>query len=207
MTKTDSTITPRFKHLSDMERGELCAYVKLGLSFTEIGVKMNRHKSTISREHKRGSVQQINKNRKAFTAYFPDAGACVYRENRTNCGAPSVVMKARSFLRFAETKILKDNWSPDAVVGMAKRSPEWKNSFIPCTKTIYNLIDTGELSVINIDLFLKVKRSTKKKRPHEINALWDRVSRRAAHQLRPVKNLDTGKSIPLLERNPMTRHY
>lgn len=168
MTKTDSTITPRsFKHLSDMERGELNAYVKLGLSFTEIGVKMNRHKSTISREYKRGSVQQINTNRKAFTAYFPDAGARVYRENRTNCGAPSVVMKAWSFLRFAETKILKDNWSPDAVVGMAKRSPEWKNSFIPCTKTIYNLIDTGALSVINMDLALKVKRSTKKKRPRE----------------------------------------
>ena len=87
MTKTDSTITPRsFKHLSDMERGELNAYVKLGLSFTEIGVKMKRHKSTISREYKRGSVQQINTNRKAFMAYFPDVGARVYRENRTNCG-------------------------------------------------------------------------------------------------------------------------
>jgi IS30 family transposase len=153
--------------LSDTERGELYAYAKMGLSFTEIGVKMKRHKSIISREHKRGSVQQINTNRKAFSAYFPDSGARVYRENRSNCGAPSVVMKAWSFLRFAETKILKDNWSPDAVVGMAKRSPEWKNSFIPCTKTIYKLIDTGALSVINMDLALKVKRSTKKKRPRE----------------------------------------
>ena len=43
----------------------------------------------------------------------------------------------------------------------------WKNSFIPCTKTVYNLIDTGALSVINMDLALKVKRSTKKKRPRE----------------------------------------
>ena len=40
---------------------------------------------------------KFNTNRKAFTAYFPDAGARCYRKNRTNCGAPSVVMKAWSF--------------------------------------------------------------------------------------------------------------
>ena len=72
MTKTDSTITPRsFKNLSDMERGELNAYVKLGLSFTEIGVKMNRHKSTISREYKRGSVQQIKPTERLLRPIFP----------------------------------------------------------------------------------------------------------------------------------------
>ena len=107
-------------------------------------------------------------------------------------------------MRFAETKVLKKTLvAQDAVVGMAKRSPEWKNHFIPCTKTIYNLIDTRALSIINIDIALKVKRSTKKMRPRENKRIMGPSSRRAALKLIPVKNLDAGKSTPLLERNPI----
>jgi IS30 family transposase len=76
-------------------------------------------------------------------------------------------MKAWEFLRFAEKNILESKWSPDAVVGLSKRLLEWRNHYIPCTKTIYNLIDAGALSVIHMDLALKVRRSTKKKCPRE----------------------------------------
>ncbi|WP_257347665.1 IS30 family transposase, partial [Pseudalkalibacillus decolorationis] len=152
-----------FKHLSDSERGEISAYLKLGLSLREIAKRTNRDVSTISRERKRGSVTQLDTNRKPSINYFSDTGARVYKENRQHCGAQSIVMKAWEFLQFAGKKILEDKWSPDAIVGYAKRATTFNNTYIPSTKTIYNLIDQGKLSVRNLDLAMKMRRSTKKK--------------------------------------------
>ncbi|HLR69643.1 MULTISPECIES: hypothetical protein [Bacillaceae] len=74
-----------------------------------------------NRELKRGTVEQIDTNRKLYKKYFPDAGARVYEENRRNCGAPTILMASWEFILFAKKKILKDNWSPDVVVGHAKK--------------------------------------------------------------------------------------
>lgn len=161
--KQSNTNGRTFKHLSDTERGELSAYHATGLSLREISRRMQRNVSTLSRELKRGAVTQIDTHRKPFTKYFPDVGARVYQENRRHCGAPSCVMKAWSFLRYAEEKILKNHWSPDAVVGHARMNSEFEGTYMPCTKTLYNLIDEGKLSVINLDLAMKTRRSTKKK--------------------------------------------
>ncbi len=159
--------TPKrsFSHLNETERGELSAYLKVGLSQRKIAQKMNRNVSTISREIKRGSVQQLNTKHESIIKYFPDTGARVYSENRTFCGAHSTTMKAWDFLRYAEEKILKDKWSPDAAVGYAKRLPQFEGAYIPSTKSVYNWIDQRKLSVINMDLAMKLSRSTKKKKP------------------------------------------
>lgn len=158
-----STKTRTFKHLTNSERGEISAYLKLGLSLRDIAKKTGRNVSTISRERKRGSVAQLGTNRKPFTRYFPDTGARVYKENRQHCGAQSVVMKAWDLLRYTEKKILEEQWSPDAIVGHAKKLSQFKDSYIPSTKTIYNLIDQCKLSVRNIDLEMKLRRSTKER--------------------------------------------
>lgn len=166
MAQAHSTTQSRsFKHLSDTERGEIFAYLKMGLSLRAISKKTGRSVSTISREVNRGSVPQLDTNRREVVKYFPDVGARVYQENRLHCGAPSVIMKSRNFLRFVEEKILVDHWSPDAVVGLARRLPAFQEVFIPCTKTIYNWIDQGKMKVINLDLAMKVSRSTHKHKP------------------------------------------
>lgn len=76
-------------------------------------------------------------------------------------------MKAWEFIRYAEEKIIKEKWSPDAVVGYASRLEKYE--YIPSTKTMYNWIDEGKLSVINMDLAMKLRRSTKrvKSRKHK----------------------------------------
>lgn len=154
-----------FSHLTEIERGKIAAYLDEGLSIREIGRRIGRAASTISRERRRGSIQQIDTNRKPFTKYFPDVGARVYDENRANCGAHSTVMKAWEFTCFAEVKILEKKWSPDAVVGYAKRHVKFE--YVPSTKTLYNWIDEGKLSVINMDLAMKLRRSTKTKKSRE----------------------------------------
>lgn len=74
-------------------------------------------------------------------------------------------MEAWEFIQLAEDKILKEKQSPDAVVGSAKRHEKF--DYIPSTKTLYNWIDEGKLSVKNIDLEMKLRRSTKGKKSRE----------------------------------------
>ena len=62
----------RFTHLTEVERGQIAAYLDEGLSLREIARRMGRSPSTISREKKRGTVQQIGTNRKPYQKYFPD---------------------------------------------------------------------------------------------------------------------------------------
>lgn len=168
MTQNYSNTKKRtFKHLTEIERGQIAAYIEEDLTISEIGRRMGRDKSTISREIKRGTVQQLDTFRKPYEKYFPDVGARVYEENRKNCGNHSKVMEAWEFNAFAEKKILEDKWSPDAVVGHAKRHKKFE--YIPSTKTLYNWIDEGKLSIINMDLAMKLRRSTKgtKSRKHK----------------------------------------
>lgn len=131
------------------------------MSYSEVGRRIGRNTSSISREVKRGTVQQIDTFRKPYSKYFPDVGARVYKDNCFNCGAHSMVIEAWDFVRFAEKKIKEENWSPDAVVGYAKRHELFE--YISSTKALYNWIDAGKLNVINLDLSLKLRRSTKQR--------------------------------------------
>lgn len=83
-----------YTHLTDMERGQIAAYHQEGFSSSEIGKRMGRNKSTISREIKRGTVEQLDTFRRTYMKYFPDVAARKYEENRLNCGARFTLMKA-----------------------------------------------------------------------------------------------------------------
>ncbi|MFB1052147.1 IS30 family transposase [Paraliobacillus sp. JSM ZJ581] len=168
MTQNHSNTKERkFTHLTEIEKGQIEAYLDEDLSLREIARRMGRDVSTISRERDRGTVEQIDTNRRPYKKYFLDVGTRVYKENRKNCGNHSNVMKAWNFNAFAEKVILEEHWSPDAVVGYANRHKKFE--YIPSTKTLYNWIDEGKLSVINMDLALKLRRSTKstKSRKHK----------------------------------------
>src|SRR5690625_1344320 len=105
MTQDNSnTKRRRFTHLTEVERGQIAAYLDENLSLREIARRMDRDVSTISREKARGTVQQIDTNRKPYKQYFPDVGVRVYEENRKNCGNHSTIMKAWKFNVFAEKK-------------------------------------------------------------------------------------------------------
>jgi len=81
MTHTHSnTKNRKYTHLTDIERGQIAAYIGQDLSLRNIADKMERNVSTIAHEIKRGSVQQIDTYRKPYTKYFPDVGARVYEE-------------------------------------------------------------------------------------------------------------------------------
>lgn len=165
MAHTENTIQNRKnKHLSPFERGEIAALHKAGHSNREIARRLGRVHQTIANELKRGTTTQLKTGRKSFAAYYPETGQAVYEKNRENCGAKSKLLVAMEFIDFACEMILDKDWSPDAVVGYAKRDTAWKDMPMVSTKTLYNYIDESKLSVRNIDLPMKTKLNTKKKR-------------------------------------------
>ncbi|MDI6603987.1 MAG: IS30 family transposase [Thermoanaerobacteraceae bacterium] len=163
MAKNNNTTKKRsFKHLSQYERGMIYTLREQGKSMRQIAKILRRVPSTISREIRRGTVTQMRSDLTTYEKYFPEVGYKVYKKNRKNCAAKLKVVKAEKFSRFAEGKILKEKWSPDAVVGYCRNNAYWQEEMV-CTKTLYNYIDKGLLKVRNIDLCLKVRLKPKKK--------------------------------------------
>lgn len=160
LTDKNITSTRNFKHLSSFERGSVFSLLKEGHSQSAIAKKLGRHRSTISREIKRGTTTQRRSDLTEYKGYFPETGQAVYEKNRLNCGKKLKVLQVESFLLYAEEKILKDKWSPDAVVGNARLTLD--KSETVCTKTLYKYIDQRLLKVCNMDLMLKLHRKPKK---------------------------------------------
>ena len=163
--QSEHTTTARsFKHLSLSERGAIFALIHENRSIRYIAKRLKRTPSTVCREIRRGTTAQLRTGRIPYQGYFPETGQAVYAKHRVNSRKIGKHNRASNFLRFAETKILKDKWSPDAVVGYCRNHPLWQQEALVCTKTLYNYIDRRLLSVRNTDLYLKVRRRTNQHR-------------------------------------------
>ena len=168
MSHTHSTKKSSYSHLSATERGEISAYLKMRKQAAEIARLLGRHRSTISREIKRGSVTQVqDKNGKLIysTVYFPDSGQRVYEENRKNSVYLKLNKCSSDFFDELE-KAVKARvrcHSVDSFVHTYREQHPLE--MIPSTKTIYRYIAEGLLAVKPIDLPQMVslrKRSTSK---------------------------------------------
>ena len=62
-----------FKHLSEYERGEIYAMIKLGCSISSIARHLKRSRTTIYNELKGGRVEQIRNGHKVIV-YYPRCG-------------------------------------------------------------------------------------------------------------------------------------
>jgi len=162
MTITNSIINQKkYNHISYAERCQIKGFLKIGLSLNKIAKILKRSKSTISEEVQRGTVEQMDSLRGIYTVYSPDAAEYKYNLNRLKSGKKIKLLQVKKFLDYAEKKIIKDKWSPDAVVGHVLRNKKFKKSEIVSTKTLYNYIDNKLLTVRNIHLCDKVKLKTK----------------------------------------------
>ena len=99
-----------FKHLSEYERGEIYAMIKLGCSISSIARHLKRSRTTIYNELKRGSVEQIKNGRKVIV-YYPDAGQAQYERNRENSKKKFKALECIDFIRFVEASFKEKFWS------------------------------------------------------------------------------------------------
>jgi len=65
------------------------------------------HKSTISRELKRGTVTQMKSDLTFYQAHFLETAQIRYEEKRQNCGAKLKLDEVIAFIKYAEARICR----------------------------------------------------------------------------------------------------
>ena len=117
------------KHLTYEERIKIEGYKELGCSNREIARILNRAPQTINNAVNQGTVRTIKQrqihNGKVYDydqyTYSAEADHHTYLRNRQNSGRCPKWLACDSFINWADEQMLENDWSPDMVVGYAKR--------------------------------------------------------------------------------------
>ena len=185
MSTNYSTTNQSYKHLSEAERGEIEAYLSLGLKPAEIARRLGENRSTITRKINRGSITQVKKvngQKVYYQHYYADAAHNRYRHARDASYYLKLDSVSDDFLR-EFTEAMREKPRVHSVDTFVHRL-QHVDAVVPSTKTLYNYIHQGLLEIKAIDLpravwirkkFTK-RPSTKKhlgksieERPEEIN--------------------------------------
>lgn len=153
-----TTKVKRFKHLTERQRYQIEILLKEKIDTKEIAIALDKHRRTIEREIARGTVRMLNSDLTYKNRYCADSAQRIYLENAQNKGAGLKIGRDHKLARHIEKRIIKDRYSPDAVIGeIRNKETEFKTSI--CTKTLYNYIDKEIFAnVTNKDLLVKQKR-------------------------------------------------
>ena len=146
--KDCNTKSKKYVHLSEKDRYKIEGLLEGKNDVEEISVILRRDRSTIYREINRGTIR-----RKQYDGYEKDQ----YRANAAQADYVSQGQGKERSLKigndkdledYIRNKILKDKFSPDAIIGEIKvKGLKFKGQI--CTKTVYNYIDAGLLSGIS----------------------------------------------------------
>jgi len=165
-TNNNTTKKKKVTHLSLKERVKIEILLDEGKNTNQIAKKLGRSYNCIKNELKRGIVEQ-KKQGKKVEIYYADVGQRVCEERRQNCGRKRKLLECEDFIEDIEEEYKKTGYGIDAIIGAIKKSGNYDEEEMLYTKTIYNYIDMGILEIKNIDLPLKLKRTTKPKRVRE----------------------------------------
>ena len=97
-------------------------------------------------------------------SYFADTGQLRYENNRKACCPKFKRYICKGFIDYVVKVVKSGEQSIDACVGQTKLKGFFSRNQMVSTKTIYNYVDLNLLKLRNIDLPLKLSRSTKPKR-------------------------------------------
>jgi IS30 family transposase len=155
-----TTDSRKNKHLTYRERCNIEILLKENMTTFEISKRLGRHKRTIEREIGKGTIRLLNSNLSYREEYCADTGQRVYDRNGSNKGPNLKIGKDHKLAKHIEQRIVKEKYSPDAVIGEIKaKSLKFETSI--CTKTLYNYIDQEVFAnITNKDL--PVKKEKKK---------------------------------------------
>lgn len=117
---------------------------------------------TIEREIARGIVGLLNHDLTYRKEYCADVGQRIYEQNARNKGPGLRIGKDHKLAKHVENKIIKEKYSPDAVIGeIREKGLEFETTI--CTKTLYNYIDRGDVFLNLTNKDLPVKKESKKR--------------------------------------------
>ena len=187
MSTNYSTTNQSYKHLSEAERGEIEAYLSVGLKPAEITRRLGRNRSTITREINRSSITQVKKvngQKVYYHHYYADVAHNRYRHAREASYYLKLDCVSDDFLR-AFTEAMREKprvHSVDTFVHTYRL--QHVDKVVPSTKTLYNYIHQGllEIKVIDLPRAVRIRKKITKRpstnkhlgksieeRPEEIN--------------------------------------
>ena len=172
----NNTISRKNKYLTEKERYQIEAYLKLGKTNKEIAILIGKSIRTIQREIKRGTIELLNSDFTKKFVYCADVAQDKYLKNRCNKGANLKIGNDIKLAEYIESKIIYDKFSPDAVIGEIKANNIVFNTSI-CTKTLYNYIDKNIFLMLtnkHLPVKHKYKRSYRKIRKVALNNIKGR---------------------------------
>ncbi len=165
MDNPNHTIThQKGQHLTAEERHDIEVHLCDGWSLYRIAKHLGRPYNTIKNELQRGTVLLYHGKVKRYKA---KAGEAVYKEHRKSSTRKYRCLETAPFLRYVEKMFREEGWSLDACYGYALENGLFRREEMVCTKTLYNYIDLGLISLKNIDLPEKLSRNTKQKKVRE----------------------------------------
>lgn len=157
----NTTKSKKYKHLTERERYQIEILLKEKLKPYEIAQRLDKGVRTIEREIAKGKVRLLNYDLTYREAYCADAGQRIYKKNGRNKGPGLKIGKDHKLVKHIENKIVKERYSPDAVIGEIVAKGLTFGTKI-CTKTLYNYIDREDVFLRLTNKDLPVKRDKKK---------------------------------------------
>lgn len=168
----------KYKHLNVFERYKIEGYLEDKKSIRDIAELLGRSRPTIYREITRGKVNLLDCELRRKDQYKADAGQMRYVEAGRNKERTLKIGKDRLIEQYIRKKILKNRYSPDAVIGEIKRKGLKFKGMI-CTKTLYNYIDAGIFAdITNENLWQKRNRQKRTYRTVRRIGLNNKTARR-----------------------------
>lgn len=171
----------KYQQLNYENRLRIEIMIKGGCSQSEIARSIGCHRSTVSREFKRGSVEQQIEIKscskkisvplvKTEKVYYADTAQLIGKDKQINSVKHYQICNCGEYIKYIEELLLdKENArSPDHANALAKKAGYKTVS----TKTLYNWIEAGLLKVQNIDLLRKVKMKPRQSKIKEQKRIY-----------------------------------
>ncbi len=173
-----TTKVKKYKHLNESERYKIEGFLELKKSIKEIAEILGRDRSTIYREIRRGTIVRLDYELRKKKQYRANVAQRKYVANGKNKERSLKIGKDLRLEEHIRKKILKERYSPDAIIGEIKdKGLKFKGMI--CTKTLYNYIDAGIFSGIsNENLWEKRKRKKREYRALRRVSLTNKMARR-----------------------------
>lgn len=178
-------MSKKYIRLSLWERIQIEKYLDKGMSASSIGIILNRHKSTISREIK-------NTHYNSYSAYHANlkAGALSIEKNYGR----SKIISNKILLKFLVSKLRK-NWSPEQIsLHLKKKYPNDKSMQLS-HETIYFYIYLHSKKSLKEELIKHLRQQRKTRGSRHTKAVRDiKISDRVSIDERPPDV--AGREIP-----------
>lgn len=129
-------------------------------NISELARKLGRHRSSVSREYKRGAVANMNSELEQFPVYSARKGQDAAEKAALNKGPLGKLTN-----RIADAicrKIVEEHLSPYAALIKLERTGDY--SWLPCERSVYNAINAGLLGVSRQQLPYKPPNKRTRKR-------------------------------------------